>query len=154
MHSTKLLHLVILVLIAAVLSACAAVPAIGADSKSIVIQLVPTGADPDALGNGTLSNVQTTWSRGTWGVSYRGRVRVTCTGLTPGASYEVRTNQYHYQYGWYTWGFKASGSGAGGAGGSVEWSGWTSPLSVSVVRVDETPDGTVYTAVLGGNFPF
>jgi hypothetical protein len=149
----KLFQLVVLFVIVAAILAGASAPAVGGDSKSTVIQLTPTGAEPTAWGKATLSNLKITWSRGNWGVSYQGRLKVQCAGLTPGAVYEVRTNQFGPN-GWVMWDFQASGSGSGTAGGSIQWSGMTSPLSVAVVRIDETPEGTVDTVVLTGSFPF
>ena len=152
MRSMKLFQLVVLFLIVAAVFAGTTAPAVGGDSQRTVIQLTPTGAEPDASGKATLSNLQTTWGR-RWGVYYQGRLKVKCAGLTPGAVYEVRTNQFGPN-GWVVWDFQASGSGRGTAGGSIQWSGMTSPLSVAVVRIDETPEGTVDTVVLTGSFPF
>ena len=151
MSSMKRVPLAVLFLIAAAL--LAGTPAIARDVE--VIPLLPVGDESTASGKATLSNLEVTWANpGAMEAYYQGRVRVTCAGLTPGAMYEVWTNQWH-PGGWVLGDFQASGRGTGAAGGWVGWSVWTSPLSVLVVRVDENADGTfVYTTVLAGSFPF
>jgi hypothetical protein len=160
MSSLKRVRLAILFLVVLLLLVGASESALGGESK-IVVALARTApdGDPDATASGqaTLGNIRIVdWigNPSTGYPLYQAGLKVTCAGLTPGAADQVHTTGFDPKASngmFVTWYFQASGSGNGGAGGQVKWGGWTGPLSVSVVRVDPGPNGTLlYTTVLAG----
>ena len=148
----------VLLLVAVVLLASTSASFAGGKSDTMVIQLTPAAPDDDpdddASGTATLSNIQSHCFRNSPWLTFTGRLTVTCAGLTPGAMYEIRPNQWDQKrQTMVVWPFKASGKGTGAGGGPVQWGGWLGGVSVAVVRLDEAADGTVVaTTVLTGGF--
>jgi len=109
------------------------------------VELTNTGAEPQASGQASLTDVD--WVRLMKGLYvYSGKLSVTCQNLTPGATYSTPVGT-----------FTANRKGDGKVSGRVSlemhnegpWV-WVDPFVVDVVRVD--PDGPSPT-VLTGTFP-
>ncbi len=115
------------------------------------IQLMNTGAEPEAAGEASLTGVKVVaeadffWP---YGVSYRcsGKLTVNCQNLTPGASYWTPAGM-----------FTADDTGAGRISGKVDFGFYVAewcppnPYMVEVVRLD--PDGSDTTVLTGYFYP-
>jgi len=150
MKTTKHFAVAALLVLGATLGASTPVRADGTGD------LTPTGAEPNAIGQYTLTHVKFingggfNYDPGGYEL-YRGRLTVTCQGLTPGATYATSAGT-----------FKAARDGTGKATASqvnfvyrFEWTWWGAiviiPPTVSVARVN--PDGSM-TVVLQAQLPY
>lgn len=157
MKTAKHFALTILFILGATL--CVNTPARADDWGTI--DLVNTGAEPNATGQATLTRVKSVgggidWETATEWISFKGYLAVTCRGLTPGASY-------------YVWGHHLTGTADRNGNLTVKgwinfgfswyydpfWGLWFGPnpaaLGVGVSRVN--PDLSM-TGVLAGEFPY
>ncbi len=145
MHSIRRFPLVLLPLVATLLAASAAL----ASTTNLTYTAGPLDQDYGAAGVAKLTSVtaSTFHFAGTYDTSYNGTLTVTCSNLTPGATYEV----WCYTESWYTggWGlfgsFQADKRGVGSVRGPF---GWVNGFELQVMRVDQTTQAS--TTVLGG----
>ena len=123
MRSLKRVQMAVLLVMA--VGFLAGTPAIAPDWGTIQLTTTADVDDPDygAAGQATLTNVRAVWSNG-WNTSFKGKLTVTCKGLTPGARYSTPAGR-----------FFASRDGRGAVAGNVAF---TNALFVSVMRDDGT----------------
>ena len=114
------------------------------------IQLTNTGAEPEASGQASLTNVKFE-GFGDWTLCYSGQLSVKCKNLTPGARYSTPA-------GTFTANRKGNGLVNGKVFITVGWydDGWfgpqvTEPYVVDVVRLNA--DGSSTTVLTGDYVP-
>ena len=125
MHSMKRVRLAVLFLVAAALLACT--PAFAANQGTANLTCVADPMDPDYGASGVAKLTGVKPVQFDWGYEYVGKLSVSCSGLTPGATYTV-----------IGLGFTAAFTAARNGNGSVGVKVFGAGQQVSVVRDDGT----------------